>query len=173
MVCLDIWHYWHFGLEILSGKSFLFTTGCFVSSLNSTHRYCFIYDNLGKWKSVMSDSLWPHGLQPARLSCQWNSIGQNTGVGSHSLFQGIFPTQVLNPRLSDWTQVSSIAGRFFTIWATREADDNLKCLQILVNIPWRIMLPWQRVTGREELTQIFQLSQGKELFSFEFIIMPL
>ena len=35
------------------------------------------------------------------------------------------------------------------------------------------MLPWQRVTGREELTQIFQLSQGKELFSFEFIIMSL
>ena len=126
MVCLDIWHYWHFGLEILSGKSFLFTTGCFVSSLNSTHRYCFIYDNLGKWKSVMSDSLWPHGLQPARLSCQWNSIGQNTGVGSHSLFQGIFPTQVLNPRLSDWTQVSSIAGRFFTIWAMREAQNIYK-----------------------------------------------
>ena len=99
MVCLDIWHYWHFGLEILSGKSFLFTTGCFVSSLNSTHRYCFIYDNLGKWKSVMSDSLWPHGLQPARLSCQWNSIGQNTGVGSHSLFQGIFLTQGSNPGL--------------------------------------------------------------------------
>ena len=38
--------------------------------------------------SVMSDSL--------RRS-PWNSPGQNTGVGSHSLLQGIFPTQGLNP----------------------------------------------------------------------------
>ena len=29
-----------------------------------------------------------------------NSSGQNTGVGSHSLLQGIFPTQGLNPGLS-------------------------------------------------------------------------
>ena len=34
--------------------------------------------------------------------------GKNTGVGSHSLLQGIF-----RPR--DRTQVSHIAGRFFTI----------------------------------------------------------
>ena len=29
----------------------------------------------------------------------WNSPGQNTGVGSLSLLQGIFPTQGPNPRL--------------------------------------------------------------------------
>ena len=29
----------------------------------------------------------------------WNSPGQNTGVGSLSLLQGIFPTQGLNPGL--------------------------------------------------------------------------
>ena len=29
----------------------------------------------------------------------WNSPGQNTGVDSLSLFQGIFPTQGLNPGL--------------------------------------------------------------------------
>ena len=29
----------------------------------------------------------------------WNSPGQNTGVGSRSLLQGIFPTQGLNPGL--------------------------------------------------------------------------
>ena len=45
----------------------------------------------------------------------WNSLGQNTGVGSFSLLQGIFPTRV-------WTQVSHIAGGFFTSWATREAE---------------------------------------------------
>ena len=42
----------------------------------------------------MSDSLWPHGLYS-----QWNSPGQNTGVSSHSLLQGIFPTQGLNSGL--------------------------------------------------------------------------
>ena len=59
-------------------------------------------------RSVMSNSLGPHGLYSP-----WNSPGQNTGMGSLSLLHGIFP-----PR--DWTQVSHIAGRFFTSWATRE-----------------------------------------------------
>ena len=33
------------------------------------------------------------------LYSQWNSPGQNTGVGSLSLLRGIFPTQGLNPGL--------------------------------------------------------------------------
>ena len=37
----------------------------------------------------MSDSLRPHGVQPARLSIP----GKNTGVGCHFLLQGIFLTQ--------------------------------------------------------------------------------
>ena len=49
---------------------------------------------------VMFDSLWPHG----RYS-PWNSPGQNTGVGSCSLFQGIFATQWLNPVLLHWRQI--------------------------------------------------------------------
>ena len=32
-------------------------------------------------------------LQPHELYSPWNSLGQNTGVGSLSLLQGIFPTQ--------------------------------------------------------------------------------
>ena len=39
------------------------------------------------------DLMWPHLYSP------WNSPGQNTGVGSLSLFQGIFPTQGLKPGL--------------------------------------------------------------------------
>ena len=49
--------------------------------------------------SVMSESLWLHGLQPTRLHCPWDFPGKNTGVGCHSLLQGIFPTQRSNPRL--------------------------------------------------------------------------
>ena len=47
-----------------------------------------------KWKSVVSDSLRPRGLYSP-----WNSPGQNTGVDSRSLLQGIFPIQELNPGL--------------------------------------------------------------------------
>ena len=103
-----------------------------------------------KSRSVLSNSLGPHGLRSL-----WNSPGQNTGVGSLSLFQGIFPTQGSNPplphcrrilyqlrhqgspRILEWvaytfssrsfqprnqTEVSCIAGRFFTNWALREAQ---------------------------------------------------
>ena len=37
--------------------------------------------------SVVSDSLWPHGLSPIRLLCPWNSPGKNTRVGCHFLLQ--------------------------------------------------------------------------------------
>ena len=33
------------------------------------------------------------------MDCPWNSPGPNTGVGSLSLLQGIFPTQGSNPGL--------------------------------------------------------------------------
>ena len=46
--------------------------------------------------SVMSHSLRPHGLQPARFLCPWTSPGRNTGAGCHFLLQGIFLIQGLN-----------------------------------------------------------------------------
>ena len=49
--------------------------------------------------SVMSNSVRPYGLQPARVLCPWASLGKNTGVGCHALLQGIFPTQGLNLHL--------------------------------------------------------------------------
>ena len=52
--------------------------------------YAFAYESESVSHSVLSDSLQPHELEPARLLCPWNSLGQNTGVGSHSLLQGIF-----------------------------------------------------------------------------------
>ena len=38
-------------------------------------------------RSVVSDSLRPHGLWPTRLLCPWDSPGKNTGVGCHFLLQ--------------------------------------------------------------------------------------
>ena len=55
--------------------------------------------------SVVSNSLQPHGLQPTRLLCPWDSSGKNTGMGGHALLQGIFPTQVSNPRLPHCGQI--------------------------------------------------------------------
>ena len=57
-------------------------------SYNCTHFTC---EQSESW-SVVSDSLWPHGLYSP-----WNSPGQNTGVGSLSLLQGTFLTQGTNP----------------------------------------------------------------------------
>ena len=38
----------------------------------------------------------PIDCSPARLLCPWDFPGKNTGVGGHSLLQGIFQTQGLN-----------------------------------------------------------------------------
>ena len=40
-----------------------------------------------------------------RLYSPWNSPGQNTGVGSLSLLQGIFPSQGMNPGLPYCRQI--------------------------------------------------------------------
>ena len=74
---------------------------------------CLAYskNSINLWKcetvshSVMFHSLWPHGLQAARLLCPQDSPGQNTGVGSCSLLQGIFPTQGSNPGLLHSRQI--------------------------------------------------------------------
>ena len=45
------------------------------------------------WKSshpVVSDSLWPRGLQPTRLLHPWDFPGKSTGVGCHHLLCQIY-----------------------------------------------------------------------------------
>ena len=65
-------------------------------------------------KLLSCPTLWSHWLQPTRLLHPCNFPGKSTGVGGHSLLQGIFWAR-------DQTQVSLVAGRCFTVWATREA----------------------------------------------------
>ena len=82
--------------------------------------YCFSFLNVSiKWSescSVMSNSLQPHVQYSP-----WISPGQNTGVGSLSLLQGISPTQGLNPGLlhSRWIlyQLSHKGGPRILEWA--------------------------------------------------------
>ena len=57
-------------------------------------QYSFIIVYYIVWKSesvshlVVSDSLWPQGLQPSRLLCPWDFPGKNIGVSCHFLLQG-------------------------------------------------------------------------------------
>ena len=68
--------------------------------------------------SVMSNSLQPHGLQPCSLP----------GSSVHEILQARMLKWVAivfskgSSQLRDRTQVSCIAGRFFTAWTTRESQ---------------------------------------------------
>ena len=97
----------------------------FLRIVGSKSLWHFYKNWLEAWRvshSVVSDSLWPHGLYPTKFLCPWDSLGRNTGVSSHSLLQGILPSR-------DWTQISCIAGRFFIFWATREACSKIYTYQ--------------------------------------------
>ena len=70
-------------------------------------------------RSVLSNSLWPHGLVqaplwPSRLLYPWNFSGKNTGVGCHILLQGIWLFS--GPGME--AASLALAGRFFTTCAT-------------------------------------------------------
>ena len=84
--------------------------------------------------SVVSKSLQPQGLQPARLLCPSDFPGKNTGVGCHFLLHGICPTQELNLGLP---ASPALAGRFFTTVTpgkaprvTWEAFKKYRCLLV-------------------------------------------
>ena len=71
-------------------------------------------------------------LQADSLPSESPGKPKNTGVGSLSILQGIFPTQ-------ESTRVSCIAGRFFTSWATREAL-NAPYLPLIIIEHWKISI---------------------------------
>ena len=60
--------------------------------------------------SVVSDSLWPHRLQPTMLLCPWQFSRQEYWSGLPSS-----PPEDSQPR--DQTHIFHIAGGFLTIWA--------------------------------------------------------
>ena len=80
---------------------------CRVDLMETRVRPLLLAPSLGAVlsRSVVSDCLRPHGLEPARLLCPWDSPGKNTGVGAMPSSKG--PSQ---PR--DQTHVSCTAGGF-------------------------------------------------------------
>ena len=75
-----------------------------------------ILNTMSEWvsesRSDVSNSLWPNRLYSPR-----NSPGQNMGMGSLFLLQGIFPTQVLNPGIPHCRQIL-YQGNPWTLWWT-------------------------------------------------------
>ena len=69
----------------------------FIQSINTEFLLVSGVSTLCVSHPVVSDSSRPHGLQPSRLLCPWDSLGKNTGVPFP--LPGIFPTQGLNPSL--------------------------------------------------------------------------
>ena len=71
-----------------------------------------------KWKgrhSVVSDSSWPHGLQPTRLLNPWDFPGKNTGVGCHCLLWKI-RTVNLKPWFSSSAVYCLLKGEVLLKW---------------------------------------------------------
>ena len=79
----------------------------------------------------MSSCLRSHGLQPARLLCPWNFLGKNTGVGCHSLLQGILPAQGSNPGLLHCRQTeppnkpSQLTNNVVTVSGRQQRDSSI------------------------------------------------
>ena len=88
----------------------LFTTSCSESSsLSNDHWKCELLSGVQLFVTL------DFSPEKPRFLCPWNSPGKNTGVGCHSFSR-------VSSQYRDWTQDSCIAGGFFTIWATKEAQ---------------------------------------------------
>ena len=82
------------------------------------------------WRSCcLVTKLHPTLLQPHGLYSPWNSPGQNTGMGSLFLLQGIFPTHGSNPGLLQcrWIlyQLSHKGGPRILEWVAYPFSSNL------------------------------------------------
>ena len=98
-----------------------------------------------KKKENESCSVLSNSLRPPWTNRPWNSPGQNTGVGSLSLLQGIFPTQV-----------SHIVGGFFTSEPSGKSKNiGVGRLSLLQGIFLTLRSNWGLLHCRQTLYQGF------------------
>ena len=79
-------------------------------------------------RSAVSKSSRPHGLQPSRLLCPWDSPGKNTGVGCYAFLQEGLPNPGIEPR-SPILQVDSLP--------SEPTGKPIKCSMDLEYWPWQ------------------------------------
>ena len=80
-------------------KIFIYLFGCTGSQLQHTGASVFVAGSLvERWKWILLGRVRLFAT-PWTIHSLWGSSGQNTGVGSLSLLQGIFPTQEMIPHL--------------------------------------------------------------------------
>ena len=138
--------------KTLISFSAYFLIGLFLSNMSNMYEV--------KWsesRSVVSDSLWSIGLYSP-----WNSLGQNTRVGSRSLLQGIFPTQGSNPGLAHCRpildQLSHQGSPRILVWVAYPFSSRsswprnwtrVSCIAGRFFTNWAIREAWGRVSRRE------------------------
>ena len=103
--------------------------------------------NLSESHSVVSITLQPHGRYR-------NSPGQNTGVGSRSLLQGIFPTQGLNPDLPH-------CGRIL-YQLSHQGNPEIWCYYLGNS---KLVKIWKKEDKKNGLKILYTPCQGATLFS--------
>ena len=129
----------------------------------------------------MSDSLGPHGPHSP-----WNSPGQNTGVGSLSLLQGIFPTREFNPGLPHCRQIlyqlshkgsprilEWIAYLFYSLWNSPGKNTGVGSLSLLWGIFPTQELNWDLLHCRWLLYQLSYEGSPSQLNTLLNILPPL
>ena len=112
--------------------------------------------------SVMSNSLWPHGLQPTRFLYPWDFPGKNIGVGCHFLLQGNFSTQGSNLYLLcllycrqifyHWATGSQQSGKFIKRWE----------YQTTLSASWEICTQVKKQQLKPDMEQQTGSKLGKE-----------
>ena len=161
----DIWHFFqNLYFSQMSSTRGMASTGCLVqvrdnltlqllftfiqNEARRLHKiekgYLVVSFSVFMWResrSVMSDSLWPHGWYSP-----WNSPGLNTGVDSRSILQGIFPTQGSNfePRFP-LLQVDSLPAEPPGKWWTSRVHEKMKLKtkpKLRICVIWNLG-PWR------------------------------
>ena len=118
---------------------------------------------------VVSNSLWSHGLYSP-----WNSPGQNTGVGSLSILQGIFPTRGSNPgllhcrgilyQLSHKGSPRILGSQFLLQWIFPTQESNwglLHCRWILYQLSDEVLGASTRVPTHDKVMRESPDGQGE------------
>ena len=131
----------------------------------------------------------PHGLWPAGLFHPWNSPGKNTGVDCHALFQGIFPTQGLNPGLPHcrWNLYHlsyqgspfepTVEDHFVTrhiLWHQLKVNwDDIDAIHSFIHLfteyLWTEWIWFTIVSLQDQISSVFSFSINKFIFNWRII----